>query len=122
MSKSILAILKELAVGFTDEAVFEACNAYIKQNKVKKPRAKSAWQLSVDEVYQELKKTNQKVKYTDATKEASRRKKIQQALDKAKFVPPLPKSRGTTEGWRTETNTAYPSDDETTEINVNEVD
>ncbi len=122
MSKSIAAILKELAIGFGEEAVSEACQTYMKQNKAKakKPRAKSSWQVFVEQVYNDMKKTNAKIKYTDATKEASRRKKIQEVIDK---LPLLPKSRGTTEGWRTETNTAYPSDDEGgSNINIEQVD
>ena len=115
---SIETILKELVKGFGEEQVIEACQAFLKhkQQKVKKPRAKSSWNIFVDTVYSEMKKTNPTTRYMDAIKEASRRRKqestIQQAIEKIKTFPVLPKSRGTTEGCRTETNSEYPSDAE----------
>ena len=122
MSKPIVTILKELAVGFGEEAVYEACQTYMKQNKKdKKPRAKSGWQIFVEQVFADMKKVNPKVKYMDALKEASHRKKVQDAIDKLSKLPPLPKSRGTTEGWRTQPNSEYPSDTED-DIKINEVD
>ncbi len=130
MSAPITAIFKELVKGFGEENVFEACQTFMKQNKqAKKPRAKSAHQIFIKEVFEEMKKTNPKVKYMEAVKEASRRKKqnelIQKAIAKVSAFPPLPKSRATTEGWRTETNSVCPSDDEDTEetnIRIHEVD
>ncbi len=125
MSQPISTIMKELVKGFGDEAVFDACQAFVKQSKRKEKKQKtpSAWQQFVKEVHAELKKTKPNVKISEASKEASRRRKtqttIQGAIDKIKQLPPLPKSRGTTEGWRTETNTEYPSDEE---INVDQVD
>jgi hypothetical protein len=122
MSKPIVNIFKELAIGFGEEAIFEACQTYIKQNKKdKKPRAKSGWQMFVEQVFIDMKKTNPKVRYMDAIKEASHRKKIQEAIDKLSKFPTLPKSRGTTEGYQTETNSEYPSDTEC-DVNVDEVD
>ncbi len=132
MSKSIVTIFKELAVGFGEDSVYEACQTYIKQHKKeKKPRKKSGWQNFIQQVFAEMKKTNPKAKYMDAVKEASRRKKIQEALDKFNKLPSLPKSRGTTEGRRTEPSSEYPSDTEgsdsglpksLTEIDVDRVD
>jgi hypothetical protein len=123
MSKSVINILKELAIGFGEEAIYEACQNYMKQNKKdKKPRAKTGWQIFVEQVFADMKKGNPKVKYMDAIKEASRRKKVQDAVDKLSKMPPLPKSRGTTEGWRTETNSECPSDSEEENVKVNEVD
>ncbi len=133
MSAPIESILKELVKGFGEEHVVEACQTFLKQKqKVKKPRAKSTHQVFVKEVFEEMKKTNPKVRYMEAIKEASLRKKqqelIQKAIAKVTMFPPLPKSRGTTEGWRTENNSVYPSDDEDEEeaearrIKVEEVD
>lgn len=123
MSKQIVTILKELAVGFGEEAVYEACQTYVKQNKKnKKPRAKTGWQIFVEQVFADMKKTNPAVKYMEAVKEASRRKKVQEAIDKFSKMPALPKSRGTTEGNRTESNSEYPSDTEQDDVKVNEVD
>jgi hypothetical protein len=120
MSTSIETILKELVKGFGEEHVVEACQAFLKNKqqtvKVKKPRAKSSWNIFADAVYAEMKKTNPTTRYMDAIKEASRRRKqentIQQVIEKIKTLPALPKSRGTTEGCRTETNSEYPSDAE----------
>lgn len=118
---SIETILKELVKGFGEEQVVEACQAFLKhkQQKVKKPRAKSSWNIFVDTVYTEMKKINPTTRYMDAIKEASRRRKkestIQQVIEKIKTLPALPKSRGTTEGCRTETNSEYPSDEENDE-------
>ena len=135
MSQPIQTILKELAKGFGEELVREACQSYMRQTKVqkeKKPRVKSAWQVYVEGVYSEMKKQNSSLRYMEAVKEASRRKKqketIQQVIEKVSKLPALPKSRGTTEGCRTETNSEYPSDneveemDEATRIRVEEVD
>jgi hypothetical protein len=132
MSQPIQTILKELAKGFGEEVVREACQAFMKQThiqKEKKPRAKSSWQLFVEDVYSEMKKQNSSLRYMEAVKEASRRKKqndtIKQVIEKVSKLPALPKSRGTTEGWRTETNSEYPSDnevDEESRIRVEQVD
>jgi hypothetical protein len=125
MSKPIVTILKELAVGFGEEAIAEACQTYMKQTKKKdkKPRAKSSWQIFVEQVFADMKKNNPSIKYMEALKEASRRKKVQDAIDKLSKMPLLPKSRGTTEGCRTETNSEYPSDtEEEYNINIDAVD
>jgi hypothetical protein len=125
MSQPIQTILKELVKGFGEEVVREACQSFMKQQaklqKEKKPRVKTSWNLFVEDIYTQMKKTNASVGYMEAVKEASRRKKqttlIQQVIERANQLPLLPKSRGTTEGCRTETNSEYPSDDEDNKIN-----
>ena len=83
--ESIQTILLQLCVVAGADVVKRACEEFLsspgsvplvgkKEKKPRKPRGQTTWNVFVQEVWTEMKKTNEKVKYSAAMTEAKTRR------------------------------------------------
>lgn len=83
--ESIQTILLQLCVVAGSDVVKRACEEFLsspgsvpvvgkKEKKPRKPRGQTTWNIFVQEVWTEMKKTNEKVKYSAAMTEAKARR------------------------------------------------
>ena len=88
MSSPIELILANLAVGFGRAVVIEAATKFCGQKKVKKerkPRGQTSWNKMVDEVLEDMRKTNPETTHRMAFEEAGKRKRAGNPDAQAKY-------------------------------------